>query len=153
MMANFIVFGAKYLFLLSPLLAALFICWRWQFDGKNIVRFALFSLPLTYLLGLLARMLYYNPRPFFKENFAPLIPHLANNGFPSDHTLLLAGLATLVSIFNQKWSIPLWSITVIVGIARILAGVHHVLDIVASIGIALISGSLVYFVLKRPERV
>lgn len=152
-METLIIFSAKYLFLLSPLLVGWFIYQRWPSDGKDMARFALFSLPLTYVAGLIARTLYYNPRPFFAENFEPLIPHLADNGFPSDHTLLLAGLATVIYFFDKKWSIPLWCIAVVVGIARILAGVHHILDIAASVAIALISGFLVYFVLKRPKKV
>lgn len=152
-MDTLIIFAAKYLFLASLLFTAYFLFKSPAELRQKIVKFGLFSLPLTYLMGLAARMLYYNPRPFFEENFAPLIPHLADNGFPSDHTLLLAGLATLIYFFDRKLSIPLWVITILVALARILAGVHHLLDIVASIVIALISGYLVYFVLKHQEKV
>lgn len=152
-MDNLIIFCAKYLFFASPIIAAYFFYQSPEDLRQKISKFGLFSLPLTYLLGLTARMLYYNPRPFFEENFVPLIPHLADNGFPSDHTLLLAGLATVIYFFDKKWSIPLWVIAFIVGSARVLAGVHHLLDIAAGVAIALISGSLVYFVLKRPEKV
>ena len=98
-------------------------------------------------------MLYYNPRPFFEENFTPLIPHLADNGFPSDHLLLLSALAILICIFNRHWAVPLWIIALLVGISRIYAGVHHFADIFGSIFIALISAGLVYFVLNREKKV
>jgi undecaprenyl-diphosphatase len=84
---------------------------------------------------------YFDPRPFVQGNFTPLLPHAADNGFPSDHTLLAAAIAFATFHFNKKLGLFLLLLAILVGVARILAGVHHVADIAGSI---IITG-LVYF--------
>ena len=66
--------------------------------AKKVLPLGVISLPLTYVLGVIARSLYFNPRPFMVSGVEPLISHAADNGFPSDHTLLLASIASLVFI-------------------------------------------------------
>ncbi len=148
-MEPLIIFVAKYLILLSPLLTFYFWYQAEAETRKDILAHGLLSLPFTYILGLAGRYLYDNPRPFTIEGFEPLIKHAADNGFPSDHTLLLAALAALVTLFDRRWGTYLWVITVLVGLARVTAGVHHLADIISSILIALVATGLVYFVLKR----
>lgn len=147
------IFGAKYLIILSPLLLLGFLYRTDPETKKKLIAFGLLSLPLTYLAGVVARLLYYNPRPFVIGGFEPLISHATDNGFPSDHTLLLAALAVLVTFFDRRLAIALWLITIVTGASRIYAGVHHLIDIVGSILIALIAGWIVHFVLKREKKV
>lgn len=120
--------------------------------GKKLALFSAFTLPLSYILGVIARSLWYNPRPFVVKGIQPLIEHIPDNGFPSDHTLLFATLATIAYYFNKKASIVLWAITILVGIHRMLGQVHHLIDILGSIVIALISARFVHFVLKRQKK-
>lgn len=152
-MNSLIIFSAKYLFLLSLFLFAWYFFMSSRELRRKIMNFGVFLLPLSYLLGLLSRSLYENPRPFVLENFEPLISHAADNGFPSDHTLLLASLAVLITFFHRKLGVTLWVITILVGVSRVMAGVHHLTDILGSIAIALISAGLVYFVLDRQKKV
>jgi len=140
---------------LAYLSVAIFIIWLWRLAQEKrakILSFALYLLPLVYMLGLTARTLYYNPRPFVTGGFRPLIDHVADNGFPSDHVLLLASLASLVFCFDKKFSIPLWIIALAVGFSRLYAGIHHFVDIMGSLGIALIATGLVYFVFQRQKK-
>lgn len=147
------IFGAKYLFLLAPIVALVFLYRASPEVRKGVAVFGLLSLPLTYVIGLVARSLYENPRPFVVENIKPLIDHVADNGFPSDHLLLLAGLATLISFFDKKLGILFWVIALLVGISRVYAQVHHWTDILGSIVIALIVGGVVHFVLEARKKV
>ena len=82
------------------------------------------------------------------ENITPLFPHVPDNGFPSDHVLLAAGIAAILMPFSKKWSIILWIIAFIIGAARVYAGVHHWIDILASMLIALLSLLLSYLIIK-----
>lgn len=152
-MEALIIFGAKHLFLLSPLILTWLFFKKSAKERGEMFLLGLFSLPLTYLLGLFARALYFNPRPFVEEGLIPLIQHSPDNGFPSDHVLLLAALASLSFPYDKKLSALLWSIALLSGISRVLAGVHHLIDIVGSIVIALISSALVYFVLNLRKKV
>ena len=152
-MTNLIIFSAKYLYLVA---IALFIGYGFMAkDKKKFLTLSFFTFLLAYLLSALANDLYNNPRPFVVSGIAPLIAHGADNGFPSDHTLLTGALAAVVTVFSPYLGAVLWLLALIVGIARVLAGVHHSIDIVGSIIIAIVSVVAVYYFLKyyaSPEK-
>ncbi len=141
-MIALIVFAAKYLIVLPVIVAFgyLFITNR----KRDYLTYAVIVLIVSYAFGFVAGQLYNNPLPFVVENVAPLIAHAANNGFPSDHVLLAGALAGIVSAFNLPLGIFLWLIAVLIGIGRVLALVHHPIDIVTSLLISALSALLVW---------
>jgi undecaprenyl-diphosphatase len=147
-MDNLFIFGAEKLFLLSPVIALYFFYKLPRESQKQVVIFAFFSLPLAYILAAGAREVFYNPRPFVVGGFAPLIYHAPDNGFPSDHVLLLAAIASIITLFNRRFAISLWAITILVGISRMYAGVHHLIDVAGSILIAILSSLIVYATIR-----
>ena len=152
-MDTILIFGAQKLFLLSPLIAAFFFYKMPREARIEMLIFAFFSLPLTFILAMGARELYFNPLPFVKNGLEPLLDHAPNNGFPSDHVLLLAAVAAIFTFFHKKAAISLWVITVFVGLSRMFVGVHHLIDIMASMLIALLSAYAVYAVLEYRKKV
>ena len=152
-MDTLIIFCAKYLFLVSPVMLIWLFVTKSGENRRKLGIHVLSILGLSYLLSLVARALYYSPRPFVSGNFEPLIHHIPDNGFPSDHTLIFAAIATASALFDRKIAAILWILTIVVGSARVLAGVHHTIDIVGSIVIALIAKWLVYFVLEYRKKV
>ncbi len=141
-MTAIIVFAAKYLIVLPVVIAIgyIFITNR----KRDYLTYAVIVLIVSYAFGFAAGQLYNNPLPFVVENVAPLIAHVANNGFPSDHVLLAGALAGIVTAFNLPLGIFLWLIAVLIGIGRVLALVHHPIDIIASLLIAALSALLVW---------
>jgi undecaprenyl-diphosphatase len=145
------IFGAKYAFILALLL------WAWylfKMRGQKrafwlSIAFILISLALTYLFGLLARHFYYDPRPFIESGFTPLIPHIPDNGFPSDHALLAGALAASSLYYSKRLAIYLWIIALFVAYSRVYVGVHHTLDVATSLGLALIATAVVHAMLKK----
>ena len=143
------IFGAKYLFVLSLVIAGVyFLRQPWSMKKKMAI-FGVVSLLLIYGVALTAGHLYYNPRPFVVGHFAPLIPYAADNGFPSDHVLLVSAIAAIVYFFNRRIGIVLWIITILVAISRVYVGVHHPIDVIASMLISLVSTSVVYIISKH----
>ena len=136
-MTLLIIFTAKYLILLSPIL----VLWAFYKAPKEergkIIIFAVLTLFLSYVVALIARHFWYDPRPFVIGGFPPLIPHTADNGFPSDHALLAAALAVVVQYFDKKMAVVLWLVAALIGVARVIAQVHHPIDILGSFAIAL----------------
>ncbi|MDO8518252.1 MAG: phosphatase PAP2 family protein [bacterium] len=131
-----IIFAAKYLiYIVAAIFVVYFFLARRRAKRKLLLLSAL-SLPLAYVVGWLAGLLYYNPQPFALSGIAPLVSHAANNGFPSDHMLFAAALAMLVLFFSRPLGILLWVLALLVGFARIAAGVHHTADIIAAAAIA-----------------
>jgi undecaprenyl-diphosphatase len=82
---------------------------------------------------------YYDPRPFVTGHIAPLFPHPADNGFPSDHTLLAMVLAMCVLSYSRKWGVALVALAVAIGAARVAAHVHHWADIFGAMAFAVIA--------------
>ncbi|MFA6295781.1 MAG: phosphatase PAP2 family protein [Patescibacteria group bacterium] len=144
MINTLIIFGAKYLFLAIIIIALGFIIFSKRERQKDLIVFFLMALPLIYVFAKIISLFYFNERPFVVGNFAPLIPHAPDNGFPSDHTLISAAIASVIIFYDKKVGIVLWILTVLVGISRVLSGVHHTIDIIASMIISLLVAWLLY---------
>jgi len=132
-----IIYSAKYLLFVSAAIAFLYFLKQSRERRKEIIVFALVLLPLSYAAAKIISHFYFDPRPFVAQNFTPLIPHAADNGFPSDHTLLGTAIAFAIFHFNKKTGLLLFFLALLIGLARILAGVHHAADIAGSILVVL----------------
>ena len=139
------IFGAKYLFLLSPILAGLYFIRVQRETRREILIVSILTVVLAWALSILLGALFYSPQPFVVENFAPLISQEVENGFPSHHTLLVATVASVFTLWSRRLTYGLWGITLLVGLSRIYVGVHQPIDILGSIAIASISTLLVYY--------
>ncbi len=127
-----IVFSAKYLLYVSVIVAVAYFAKQPRPRQKEMLVFAVILLPFAYAIAKIAGHFYFDPRPFVVGHFTPLIPHAADNGFPSDHTLLASAVAATVFYFNKRLGLLLFVLALFVGAARVLAGVHHPMDIVGS---------------------
>lgn len=144
-MNAFFVFAANYFFVLPVLILGIyFLLQKWP-AHKNMAIFAIPSALLAGLLGLIGNHVYYDPRPFVVGHFTPLIAHAADNGFPSDHTLLASAAAMIAWYWNKKLGILLWLITIVVAVARVYVGVHHATDVIGSMAFSIIGVSAVYW--------
>ena len=137
-----VIFGATYLIFIIAIIVLIYFLRQPRAKQKELVIFSLVTLPLIYLTSLIAGWLYYNPRPFMMGHFVPIVPHKDTNGFPSDHTLASVAMAVVVWRSNRRLGLILLALAVLVGISRVLAGVHHAVDIVASFIIAIVVGWL-----------
>lgn len=146
---SLIIFGAQYLIGIIALFFLLYFFLAYPRKRQRMLLLSLISLPLAYVLGKLAGYFYLNPRPFVVDQVLPLITHAANNGFPSDHTLFSAALATVVFLFNRRLGIFLWVLALLVGVSRVLAGVHHPIDIAAGAAISAASVYVVHALLRH----
>lgn len=146
-MDTLFIFGAQYLIFLSIIIAAWFF---YKFPEKRkLAIFGFAALALTYIVAKIGSHFYYDPRPFVSGNFAPLVPHAADNGFPSDHMLLLSAIPAVIIYYSRRYAIALWIIAIIVGVSRIYVGVHHLIDIIGSVAIAIICTGIMHFVLRK----
>lgn len=82
------------------------------------------------------------------NDIAPLFPHSADNGFPSEHVLFAMVIAGVVFAYNRKLGVILAILGLIVGSARVIANVHHPIDVIGGIAIALMSIFCAYRVLS-----
>lgn len=128
-----IIFGAKYLLFVLAAIAVFYLLKQSRKRQKEILLFAVILLPLSYIVAKIISHFYFDPRPFVVGNFTPLVPHKADNGFPSDHTLLGAAIAFAIFRFDIKLGLFLLFLALLTGFARVFSGVHHLTDIAGSI--------------------
>ena len=138
------IYGANYLYIVLLLIALIwFLLQPWE-AKKEMAAWGVVALPIMCVLLVVAGLVYYDPRPFVVGHFTPLIPHVPDNGFPSDHTLLCSATSSIVFFYSRKMSAVLWLLTALVGASRIYTGVHHPLDIIASVVMATVVSYLVW---------
>lgn len=150
---NFLfIFGAKYLFVLSIVIAGIYFLLQSRPIQKKMVVLGLISAVLTSFVALIAGRIYINPRPFVVGHFIPLIPHSPDNGFPSDHALLVGLIAAVIYPFSRRISAILWLIAILVAGSRVYVGVHHPIDVVGSFVIAIVMTACGYWLTEGPLR-
>lgn len=130
------IFGAQYLIYIDALLAAAVVLLalyrrprtatlRWTvIIGMTIV--------IAFICAQIGAAVFNDPRPFTQDHVKPLIPHSADNGFPSDHGLLAAILVAAVLLLDLRFVAFFVLLGVLVDWARVGAGIHHVIDVVGS---------------------
>jgi undecaprenyl-diphosphatase len=144
-----IVFCAKYLFAVIPLLL-LFVFWQLDnTERKLLVLRGIVVLVLAISFAKAGGALYNEPRPFVVQHVVPLVPHDADNGFPSDHTLLSFACAFLILPFAPRVVGPALLIAATVAMARIASLLHTPLDIVASILMAGLANLIAWRIVRE----
>jgi len=120
---------------------------KWEF-AVTVVVGGVIALALLKL----GSAVYFDQRPFVTEHIAPLFPHAADNGFPSDHTLLSMLLAMCVLFYRWRWGVVLVAITLALGVARVEAHVHHPIDILGAVVFAAVAALLARSSARRLTR-
>ena len=149
MFYTLLIIAANYLWYVIIGIAVVYFLFQPRGEQKRMLILAALVLPLVYIVSILGGALYYDPRPFVVEHFAPLISHKPSNGFPSDHVLWSAATAAIIFPSSKYLSLLLWVLTILVGAARVHAGVHHPIDIVGSMLMAIVAASIVYLIIRR----
>lgn len=149
-MNQLIIIIASYLFITLPLLWIVSLVLLK--DNKKLLAqgflAAVLASPTAIALVWVASRIMYSSRPFVVNNFTPLIPHAANNGFPSDHTTFCMFFASLAFYNNKKLGVVGFLLTLLVGVSRVVAGVHSISDVIGGIVIGFVAATIGYYVSK-----
>lgn len=117
---------------------------------KEIISFTVFSLILAVLVTkAIAQQFYFHLQPYVVKHFVPLIEHRADNSFPSDHTVIALTVAASIFLYNKKLGTALGILGLLIGVSRVLAGLHWPVDILASFVIAIFCALVVYLLIWR----
>jgi undecaprenyl-diphosphatase len=122
---------AEYGLILLPV--ALVLLWlRGRTDRASLgmtVTVSFAAAAVAFGLGFVLEHLLSRPRPFLALDFLPLLPHVADSSFPSDHTLVGAALVGLLVLRWPRVGVWLFAWVLLIGVARIAVGVHYPSDI------------------------
>lgn len=147
-MTPLIVFGAKYLVAIVMLGGAVTLSFAGE-HRRRLTYLLAIALPLGYALARLAGLFFVHSQPFAVEGFAPLVPHDVDNAFPSDHTLIAGVFASVAFLGNPLAGLVLWAFALLVGLARMLAGLHYGVDVLAAAVLAVAAVWVARLVLNR----
>lgn len=138
-------FSAKYLIFAVFAVAAVLCLLRLRAGLRRPVVLTVAALVLTFAAGLVEAAVHSENRPFQSHRVHQLISHAGGQSFPSDHATAAFGVALAVTVFlNRWWGALLFVVAVLIGFARVYAGIHYPSDIggsllAAAIGVGLVA--------------
>ena len=124
------VFFAQYAIFIFGL-ALIYFLYR---DKIFFLKIALSAL-VTIVLVTVIKKIWPFPRPFLQEEIKLLIAHIPDSTFPSKHTAVAFVLAFGVFFRRKKPGLWLLILASLIGVSRIIVGVHYPLDILAGISL------------------
>ena len=148
----------------SPLLDALIVFFASYLPFLLVVAFVVFSFFLfphwkkrfflflgLFLSGIIARgifvsiirFFYHRPRPFLAFDIDPLFTS-SSFSFPSGHASLFFALSFFLFFFSRKVGGLMLFLSFLVGVFRVVSGVHYPSDILGGIILGFLSALLVY---------
>ena len=107
---------------------------------------------IALLLAKVGSALVASPRPFLVDGVDAWFPSATDNGFPSDHTLLAVVFAAAMWPFQRVLSGILYGLAFVVGTARVLAGVHHGIDVLGAFMIGTAAVALAWQLMRLRSR-
>jgi len=125
--------------------AALALLWIRR-DGLRAGLAAVGGVLLAIVVGSIIGVLWDRPRPFV-GHFTPLFAHDADASFPSDHLLFLGALTAGAWLGWRPLGVLAGIISVVVGFARVYAGVHYIEDVLGGFVIGILCAILVWHLL------
>jgi undecaprenyl-diphosphatase len=129
-------------------LAAVLLLAMWtRRSGLRAVLAAGIGAALALLIAQLLGAAWVRPRPFVAEHFTPLIPHAADGSFPSDHLCALGAVAAGAWLASRALGLLAVLLAVVVGFARVYAGVHYGSDVLAGFAIGAVCALLTWWAL------
>ena len=144
----FVIFLATKLYMFVIAIGAAVYLWSSRLGRARLRNVSILALPLAFVISRIANALFENPRPFVDGHMTALIAHAPDNGFPSDHTLLTVTIGAIVYTHNKLAGLILIGLGILVGTGRVLAGVHHIIDIVGSVVIAFFATYVAVYALR-----
>jgi undecaprenyl-diphosphatase len=104
---------------------------------RNAVLAGCLAAVFAIVVGLVLERVLGRPRPFVGLGFSPLIDHAQDSSFPSDHTLLGVALIGPMLLRVPRVGVGMFVWALLVGAARVAAGLHYPSDIIGSSVLAL----------------
>ena len=114
--------------------------------SEVFLRFALIPLG-TLIFVTVARALINAQRPYEKYDYTPAVQKSTKGkSFPSRHTASAFIIAMAFMYLDVKLGVIMMVVATIIGIVRVLAGVHFIRDVIGGAALGIVIGVLGFFV-------
>jgi len=119
-------------------------------DKVSLAVEAVVAMILVAVMVKVAGAVHADPRPFVANPAVkPLFPHPADNGFPSDHTALATAISVVVWQYRRSVAWAMVVLSVLIGVARVAAHVHHTQDILGALIIGVVAAAAAVMLWRR----
>lgn len=142
------IYFAEYFGYALILSLLLFPAVRFRKYFKMIVEAIISAILARFVIVELIRWIWQRPRPFVQNNVNLLLTHNAS-AFPSGHAAFFFALSTIVYLYNKKAGILFFIASFLICLARVFAGIHWPLDILAGAVVGIFSGYLIHKISKK----
>jgi undecaprenyl-diphosphatase len=110
---------------------------------------AFFSGVLAWIVAEVLKILLHTPRPFIAfQNVVGLFPE-TGFAFPSQHSTFFMALAVSIFFINKKIGYIFIIFAIFIGCARIIAGVHFPIDVLAGFILGIIISIILKHIFKK----
>lgn len=115
-------------------------------DSEVFLRFTLIPL-CTFILVTAVRAIINAQRPYEKYDYTPVV-HKDTKGksFPSRHTVSAFIIAMAFMYIQSSLGIIMLAVAAVIGVTRVLAGVHFIRDVISGAALGILIGVLGFFV-------
>jgi len=96
----------------------------------------------------LVRYFYHRARPFTDHSVSQLITN-NNFSFPSGHAALFFAMAMAIYLYDKKLGIWFFIAAILMGLSRIVAGVHYPSDIIGGAAIGILTSYLIFLAVEK----
>ncbi|WP_271273896.1 phosphatase PAP2 family protein [Aliamphritea hakodatensis] len=128
---------------LAYLLAGLLLFWLEPVSGPDFLQASLITFSIEVPLFLILKQMIKRNRPCdHLRGVTPAIRPADRFSFPSGHAAAAFAFASALSIYYPNWSEAAFTIAGLIGLSRILLGVHYPTDILAGAMLGLSSAML-----------
>jgi undecaprenyl-diphosphatase len=149
MVQTIVIFCAQYLPFLIIAVALWFLLRLEISKRKSALGLLVLASTVAFVIDKILNQIISSPRPFVMKDITPLFAHAADNGFPSEHVLFAMVIASIVFAYNRKLGVILSILALGIGLARVIANVHHPIDVLGGAVIAITSVWGSYYVISR----
>jgi membrane-associated phospholipid phosphatase len=122
----------------------------WKNFVKNLIikGVVIFAIPAGIAIAISEAIsaIYTRQRPFVADSEVTLlVPHSADGGMPSHHVVFMVALVASVYFYQKGFAALLAGLTLMSGVARVVAGIHYPSDIL----VAAILGVVIVYLYRR----
>lgn len=118
-----------------------FVIHTFRTKGKRTLKKTVFIPAAAFVLVSLFRRAYNKKRPYENYDYEPLIDKSkAGRSMPSRHTFSAGIIAVTVGHFYPLLAPFMWTLTGLIAITRLVAGVHYIRDVAVALGLAALLG-------------
>ncbi len=99
------------------------------------------------------RHFYNKPRPFeIIQTLQKLIEQTPGGSFPSGHAAFFFAIAGTIFIYDHKWGTIFFIGALLMGVARVYAGIHWPIDIIGGAALGFASSLIINFFARKYQK-